>query len=743
LIYLGKNIYNFYICHKTHFIYNVFDIINILKYNHIRYEQTKSKKKSLLKLCTPAVIIALSIILIGKITANFIDSLPSIQQLGSYTPNLSTKIYDKDNNLISELFTERRVLVSINEIPVNLQNAFIAIEDNDFFKHWGISTKGIIRATSKMLLKGKIAEGGSTITQQLAKTIFLTRKKTLIRKIKEALLAIQLEKNYSKDEILQFYINQIYFGSGAHGVQVAAAIYFNKNVQNINLAECAMLAAIPKSPNYYNPFKNSKEALARRNLVLLRMRELGYITKEQEKEALEVPLPVKEKGLKENTGHYFLDFLRIMLEPKYGTNALFKSGLSIYTTLDMQAQTAAEKAIEEALTKFDENKFKTFEIAKQGPVKVQGALIAIDPKNGAIRAMVGGRSFKESQFNRAVQAKRQPGSSFKPFVYLAAIEAGLTPATILNDEPMVFVYKGNSWELISRDITTLEIIAEKIPEKDLADTNKIWAPINHGRKYRGRVTLRTALALSINICAVETILRVTPTKVIQAAKNLGITTPLTNSLSLALGSSDVTLQEMVSAFAAFASGGIKTTPYIITKITDKDGKILEQNIPQQEEVLSPQSCFIITNMLKAVIEKGSGWHAKNLGRPCAGKTGTTNDSSDAWFIGYTPQLVAGVWVGYDNRSISLGDRATGGVIACPIWTQFMKEALDGKPVLDFIQPENIEWALIDPRTGLLALSKTPDAFLEVFEKGTAPKQCYNQIISNYERYDLSIGKEGF
>jgi penicillin-binding protein 1A len=685
------------------------------------------KKNSFLSCLTITLIATVLIIAASKIVANFIDSLPSIKQLENYTPNLSTKIYDKDNNLIAELFTERRIFIPINKIPLNLKNAFIAIEDKDFFKHWGISIKGIIRAFSRILLKMKIVEGGSTITQQLAKTIFLTRDKTLIRKIKEALITIQFEKNYSKDEILQFYINQIYFGSGAYGVQAAARIYFNKNIQDLNLAECATLAAIPKSPNYYNPFKNAKASLARRNLVLLRMRELGYITKEKEEEALAVAITTKETALKENMRHYLLEFLRTMLEPKYGTNVLFKGGLSIYTTIDMKAQVAAEKAIEEALVNFDKNKLKVFEKLKQKPVKVQGALMAIDPKNGAIRAMVGGRNFRESQFNRAIQARRQPGSAFKPFVYLAAIETGLTPATLLNDEPMVFVYKGNSWDLVSRDITALETIAETVSEKDLINTNKIWVPTNYGRKYRGPVTLKTALASSINMCAIETIMRITPLKVIQSAKKLGITTPLANSFSLALGSSDTTLQEMVSAFAVFASDGIKTMPYIITKITDRDGKTLEYNIPQQKEVLSSQDCFIITNALKAVVEKGSGWNARNLGRPCAGKTGTTNNSSDAWFIGYTPQLVAGVWIGYDDRSISLGEKVTGGIIACPVWTQFMKETLDGEPVLDFIQPENIEWALIDPSTGLLALSKTPGASLEAFVKGTVPTKYCEQI----------------
>jgi penicillin-binding protein 1A len=707
-------------------------------------KQNKLKKNSFLRVLTVTIIAAFLIITVGKITANFIDSLPSIQQFGNYIPDLSTKIYDKDNNLIAELFNERRVLVPISNIPINLQNAFISIEDNDFFKHWGISTKGVLRAFSRILLKGKVTEGGSTITQQLAKTIFLTRDKTLVRKIKEALLTIQLEKNYSKDEILQFYINQIYFGSGAHGVQAAAEIYFNKDVQNLNLAECATLAAIPKSPNYYNPFRNAKASLARRNLVLLRMRELGYITKEQEKDALNAALPVKAASLKEEKGHYFMEFLKIMLEPKYGANILLKGGLSIYTTLDVKAQIAAEKALETALAKFDEEKSKTFEKEKKEPVKVQGAIIALDPKNGSIRAMIGGRNFKESQFNRATQAKRQAGSAFKPFVYLTAIQEGFTSATVLDDEPMVFVYKGNTWVLTSRDITALETVAETVTEDDLIDTNKVWAPKNYSKKYRGHVTLRTALALSINTCAVELIMKVTPSKVIQTAKILGITTPLSNSFPLALGSGDVTLQEMVSAFATFASGGIKTTPFVITKIVDKDGKILEENLPEQKEVLSSQVCFIVTNMLKAVVEKGSGWQAKNLGRPCAGKTGTTNSSSDAWFVGYTPQLAAGVWVGYDDKSISLGERVTGGVIACPIWTNFMKEALEGQPTLDFTQPENIEWALIDPSTGLLALSKTPGAFLEAFRKGTAPTHYYNQKDPDHERQDdLGIETEGF
>ncbi|MDR1928830.1 MAG: penicillin-binding protein 1A [Endomicrobium sp.] len=637
-----------------------------------------------------AVFISILIISASKLIINFINNLPSIQQLENYNPNLSTKIYDKNDNLIGEFFIEKRTFTKIEDIPNDLKNAFIAVEDNDFFKHWGISLKSIVRAFFSMLLTGKIIGGGSTITQQLIKIIFLTQEKTLTRKLKEFFLTIQLEKEYSKYEILEFYINQIYFGNGTYGVQAASELYFNKNVKDLNLAECATLSAIPKSPNYYNPLKNEEASFKRKNFVLSKMKKLGYITKKQKKNAEQIKFLTKDISNKKQKGRYFTEFLKIILEPKYGINALFKGGFSIYTTLDIKAQIAAEKVIEDELIKFDENKLHFFKKKAINPVKVQCALLAIDPKNGAIRAMVGGRDFKKSQFNRAIQAKRQAGSIFKLFVYLAAIENGFTPSTILKDEPMIFLYKKNSWDLISRNINDIETIMKSVTKKDLIGTKKIWIPKNFGNKYRGNVTLETAFASSINTCAIEVIMKVTPEKVIQIAKKFGITTHLINSLSLALGSNDITLQEIVSAFAILASNGIKTTPYIITKIIDKNGKVLEQISHDQREIISPQICFIMTNMLRAVIERGSGKYAKNLGRPCAGKTGTTNNSSDVWFVGYTPQLVAGVWVGYDDSSISLGSSATGGLIACPIWTNFMKETLKEKPILNFQEPKDIE-----------------------------------------------------
>ena len=679
------------------------------------------------------IISALTIVAVNAIS-KLVDDLPSISNLEHYTPNVVTKIFDKDGNLLSELFVERRVIVPLKEIPADLQNAFIAIEDNDFYTHWGISTKGIIRAFLINFLKGKVSQGGSTITQQLAKTIFLTSERTLVRKIKEMLLTVQLEREYTKEEIFQLYINQIYFGAGGYGAESASRIYFGKSVTELTLAEAALIAGLPKAPSYYSPIRNPEIAKTRRATVLHRMVELGFITEQQEQQANQEPVPTEKHTLEQPAGHYFIEYLRILLEPKYGTNVLHKGGLSIYTTLDIKMQEAAEKALNEHLEKFDEQQKAFFEKEKMEPKKVQGAIMAIDHRTGAIRVMVGGRDFKETKFNRAVQAKRQAGSCFKPFVYVTGIDTKqITPSTMLEDNPMVFAFDGTNWNLVSRDPSYIEVLAEKMTPEDLVDPMKIWYPVNLGSKYRGKVILRQAIYRSINICAIEAINMVTPAKVIDYARKMGIKSPLVNALSLALGSSDVTLQEMTSAFGTIASGGIQTEPYFITKIVDKDGKILEENIPVEREALSQQTSFVMTNLLKGVVERGSGYRARELGRPCAGKTGTSNDSVDAWFIGFTPQLVAGVWVGYDDRT-TLGKKTTGGGLACPIWTSFMKEALKGYPVLDFKQPKGIEWALIDPQTGLLALSKTPNAYLEAFLEGTTPQEySFSKNLSRQEQ----------
>lgn len=646
-------------------------------------------------------------------------SLPSITSLEDYTPSLVTKIFDCKGNLITELFTERRTLIPLKEIPIDLQNAMLATEDSGFFKHWGLSPKGILRAAINNTVRRRAVQGGSTITQQLAKTIFLTPEKTFDRKIKELLLTLELERNYSKEEIFQLYLNQIYFGAGAYGVEAAAKVYFAKHVQDLNLAECAMLAGLPRAPNYYSPFNNPQRAVDRRATVLRRMSDLKFISAAEEKEANDYPMNTEKAAIPTAIGPYFIEYLRLQLEPKYGTYMIYRGGLSIYTTLDIEAQKAAEKALGEGLTAFDSERLAYFQLNKSTPTSVQGALLAIDPKTGAIRAMIGGRDFRMSQFNRAVQAKRQPGSSFKPFIYTAAIENGFNPASILEDKPLFYENDGRDWKLTSNDTGYIAALSTET----LSDPMKAWNPKNYGNKYHDKVLLRSALEHSLNMCAIKVLEVIGPARAIDYARRMGITSPLTNTLSLALGSSDVTLLEMVKGISVLASGGIKTEPYAVMRVEDKNGKILEENIPAEQEVLSPQTCYIMTNLLRGVVERGTGMAARSLRRPCAGKTGTTNDFTDAWFLGYTPQIAAGVWVGYDERT-PLGDKMTGGRIACPIWTNFMADALRGEPVLNFMPPEGVVFALIDPQTGYLALSKTPGAYLESFIKGTEPKDYY-------------------
>jgi penicillin-binding protein 1A len=444
--------------------------------------------KSHKKIVTIVVILAFSFtVSSAAYLGKMLKGIPSISTLEDYTPSLVTKIYDYKGNLVTELFTERRTLIPLKEIPVDLQNAVLAIEDNSFFNHWGVSTKGIGRAAFNNVIKHRVAQGGSTITQQLAKAIFLTPERTFDRKLKELMLTLQLERDYSKEEILQLYLNQIYFGAGAYGVEAAAKVYFSKHVRDLNLAECAMLGGLPRAPSYYSPFNNPKRAKDRRATVLKRMRELKYITPEEEKAASSYPLNSEKSFIPTTVGPYFIEYIRQQLEPKYGNQMIYRGGLSIYTTLDLQAQKAAEKALGEALTAFDSERVSSFVINKSTPVPVQGALVALDPKTGAIRAMVGGRDFRQSQFNRAVQAHRQPGSSFKPLIYTAAIENGFTPASVLNDKPLVYTNDGRDWKLASHDPEYIKTLSPEV----VKDPMKVWVPENYGKKYHNKVLLRS------------------------------------------------------------------------------------------------------------------------------------------------------------------------------------------------------------------------------------------------------------
>ncbi|MDI6641478.1 MAG: PBP1A family penicillin-binding protein [Elusimicrobiota bacterium] len=658
--------------------------------------------------------------LIGLYFRSLFKELPSPETLREYRPTLSTKLYDIHGELITELFTERRTWVELSKIPPVLQSAVISIEDHRFYKHPGFVFLRIIRSAIENFIKRRFVAGGSTITQQLAKLAFLTQERTLRRKIKEFILALQLEHNFSKQEILEMYLNQVYLGQGAYGVEQASRIYFNKSVETLTLSEAATLAGLIRYPSYCSPIKHPDRALTRRVVVLDRMEKLNYITTDEKIQALKEPLEMSENVVSKiglTKAPYFVEYVRLQLEQEYGPE-IYQSGWKVYTTLDLQLQTTAEIIVDKLLSKFDEQQKYRFSLKKSTFQPVQCALLAVDVKTGQVRSLIGGRDFRKSQFNRAVQAYRQPGSAFKPFVYTAAIERGYTPVSIIEDTPLVYVNDGRDWRLKS---TTTDYLLE-LPEEWLKNPLKVWVPENYKKKYYGNVLLRRALELSLNACAIRTIGEISPVTVIDYARKFGIKSPLTNTLSLALGASDVTLVEMVQAFNVFANRGIKTIPYCVVKIEDNAGRIIKQNYPWETDVLSEQTCFVMTNLLKGVIKNGTGKYASYfLKAPAAGKTGTTNEFTDAWFIGYTPKLTCGVWVGYDDKK-TLGEKNTGGVVACPIWTEFMVHAHRQEPIEDFPTPATgISYANIDAATGLLATSESKNVYTEVFLSGTEPK----------------------
>lgn len=660
-------------------------------------------------------------------------NLPNINILQQYQPPIVTRLYDRHGKEFAEFFLERRILTPITEIPVDLQNAILAIEDSNFFHHWGLYPKRILKAFLVNIQRRRIAQGASTITQQLAKVLFLTRARTLSRKIREVLLAVQIEKKYSKQEILQFYLNQIYFGFGSYGVGAASLIYFDKSVHELNLAECAMLAGLPRAPNLYCPFNDIKRAYRRRQTVLIRMFAEGMINREQFIQANSTPMLITSPYQKQETGAHFKEYIRRYLEEKYGYNAIYKAGLKVYTTLDYDMQTAAEEEMEKFLKRFDgdqvqkviEGKIKedAFEVTEDEDgnfsitPEVQGALLAIEAKTGEILAMVGGRDYSKSQFNRAVQAKRQPGSAFKIFTYTAACDNGYTVVSELDDSPVAFFQDGIKWKLLSRTTDLSDIAPQfliNIPPE------KIWIPSNYYADYKGKTLLLDAIRKSQNLCAVDLIQKITPELVVKYAHKMGITAELLPIPSLTLGACEVSLIEMVTAFAVLPNEGVKITPFAITKITDNSGNVLEVNGPKPEKCLSPQTSYIMTWLLQKVADDGgTGWYTKYLGRPRGGKTGTTNLFTDAWFLGFTPNIVCGVWTGYDEN-ISLGRKKSGAVMAVPIWTEFMKKATEGFPISSFHPPVGINFVPINKNTGKRALPDSPDTVLMPFITGTEP-----------------------
>lgn len=630
--------------------------------------------------------------LTGTLAGAFValtHDLPQIRALESFRPDAVTRIYSADKVLIAELFIEKREPVPLEIIPQYLQAALIATEDRKFYAHSGVDVKGIARAIVKDIWAGEFVEGASTITQQLAKTLFLTPRKTLVRKVKEAILAFQLERRYTKDEILELYLNQVYFGSGAYGVQSASKIFFGKTVADLTVAECALVAAMPKSPSRYSPLVNPELAINRRNIVLKQMRDTGIIDADQYQQATKEKLKLGTGDPHTYSAPFFVDYVKKFLEETLGSDIIYKGGLSVSTTLDINLQKAADQAVNNGLSAL-EARMQKRAMSEPDP---QAALVALDVQTGGILAMTGGKDYLRSPFNRAIAAKRQPGSAFKPIVYAYAIEKGLAQNKMLLDAPIV--YRGSR-------------------------KGQDWRPENFSKSFRGEMTLRQALAVSQNVPAVRLIEMLGPYSVAQFGHSLGIESTLDPNFSLALGTSEVTLLNLTSAYAVFPNFGKKIKPYGVVEVADRQGRIIWRVKPQKRLVMSRAAAAIMTNMLQAVVQEGTGKKAGVIRRPVAGKTGTSNSYKDALFVGFTPSIASGVWVGNDDNR-PLGNRETGARAALPIWIEFMMTALSGKPPQYFDIPDDVVQVRMDLKSGKRATDDTPDAVSALFKKGTQPR----------------------
>lgn len=677
----------------------------------------KDKKKFYILIAVVILIFILLTISLAKTYKTYKKDLPSLTQLHNIEPNLSTKLYAADGKLIKEFYTERRTLIPLKEMPSCLVDALLAAEDRKFYRHWGIDLSGVARALAADLIHLKWTQGGSTITQQLARTLFLTREKTIPRKIKEVLTAIKIERTYSKDEILEMYLNQCYFGEGAYGIQAAAQVFFSKEAKELTLPECALLVGVLKAPNRYTPFKYPDLALNRRNSVLLALKEYGKLSQEEYDSLQTLPLQLKASSLKTGLGPYFSEMVRQYLIDKYGEKSLYNGGLLVYATLNSDMQRAADDIVKSQLALLQKNfesshtlKDKDYTIVAvdtlSGKVRkrrvfkeLQVALLALDNQNGNILAMVGGKDFTKSEFNRAIQALRQPGSAFKPFVWTAALENGFNPTDIIYDTPVV-LQAGDGTE---------------------------WRPENYDNTFRGPMTLREALRISRNIISVKLVQKITPEEAIKYAHQLGINSYLAPYPSVALGTSEVNLLEITDAYSVFPNGGIRVEPRFFLQIKDRDGKILEKNNQvKKQEVLNPQTAYVMTTMLQTVIDQGTGYTARLWGfdRPAGGKTGTTDEYMDTWFIGFTPQITVGVWVGFDDKT-TLGKHGTGAEVALPIWTEFMKSATSKMEASGFQKPEGVFFRTVCLKSGLLATSRCPNTATDLFTDKSEPKEYCN------------------
>ncbi|MEO0009239.1 MAG: PBP1A family penicillin-binding protein [candidate division WOR-3 bacterium] len=629
--------------------------------------------------------------------------LPAPETIINYKAPASTRLLDCRGRVISEFFQEKRRPVPLETIPEYLVRSVVAVEDKRFYSHWGIDIIRVSGSIVANLLHPRNLQGASTITQQLARSMFLTPRRQLSRKLKEMVLAIELERHYSKEEILEMYLNQVWFGGSIYGVAAASERYFGKHISRLDPAECATLGAMIANPSAYSPYKYPQRLLRRRNYFLGKMHRLGLLSREEYEQAITAPLNVLPPGSATNEAPYFVEEIRRYLINTYGYDFVYKSGATVYTTLDLDIQAAANRALLDWLERLEQDyrlrptKARYDSIFKNdstdpAPGYLQGALIVEDVQTGEIRAMIGGRNFRHSEFNRATQALRQVGSAFKPFVYAAALDNGYTAADIENDSALVIRIPGQ-------------------PD---------YRPKNYDQKFLGRMTLRRALALSRNIIAVRLCEKIGPEVVARYASLMGIEHKIPAYYSIALGSIDLSLLEMTNAFNTIANQGIRLTPFMITRIVDDQGHLLEENHPEPRLAIRPQTAYVLTSMMQSVVNEGTATTIRALGftGPAAGKTGTTDDYTDAWFIGFTPTLTCGVWIGFDQkRTIFRG--ATGGVIAAPVWGELMKQVYQDTLSAFPVPPEIVTLPVCE-QTGKLATPLCPRARYEVFIQGTEP-----------------------
>lgn len=609
--------------------------------------------------------VALAVLTAVAIVGFAFLSLPSTDNLENFTMKTATQIFDVTGQPIAKLFEENRTVVPLSSVSPYVPEAIVANEDVRFYHHLGVDPIGILRAVWVNLRYGGVVEGGSTITQQLARGMFLTQEQTITRKIREALLALIIERKFSKEEILQAYLNQVYFGEGAYGIEAASQVYFGKHAAQLTLAESAMLAGLPRGPNIFSPYANPQAALKRRGTVLQGLANAGYITQDQADAAQREPIAPTGKKRREVQASYFLDYVAKELVGRYGANRVYKGGLKVYTTLDLKMQQAAEAVLG----------------------KSQGAVLTLDPRNGHIRAMVGGRNYEESQINRVTAEVRQPGSAFKPFVYTTALGQGLAANTIIIDSP---VNIGG------------------------------YSPQNYDKKYHGPITMKKAVRLSVNVAAVKTGRQVGMGNVLNMARSLGITTlvPEDDNLASALGglTRGVNLMELCTAYTAFANGGVVSRPLAVVRVLDENDQVLEESRLSQQSVLSPEVAYIMTDILRSVVASGTATPA-NIGRPQAGKTGTTDNYETAWFVGYTPDLLTGIFVGNDDRT----PVGISGTEVSALWGQMMNKATSGMPVSDFPVPPGVVTGVpICADSGQLAGGGCSEVEYSAFIRGTEP-----------------------